>query len=384
MRHYPPRDNDQGAAAVARRLIALLAAAIVMLFGLAANAADEIRLRREVVAQNAAVKLGDVAELVGDRAEKLRDTTVVVFTSGQAETRVTLEGLRAVLDDAGTNWGIVSLRGHTSCRVRRAVGELTASSPETVASDVHALPAPVASSADAMSNLDGAIDVEAAVSLKALVIDQLAQRTAAAPQDLRVTFAERDEPNLRRSAIVDRFEIEPTSPATLGRVPLTVRRYRGSELLETFGLTADVEQRTLAVVATGTVARGDTFGRDSVEVREVWLRDARQTPIADPRLVVGQTSRVLLRPGTAVLPDHVQQPVLVKRGELVTIRCIAGSLVIRTVGRASEDGGMGQAIHVRNEAARETYLATITGPREAEVRLDAAAAETTQMSGVSQ
>src|SRR5690606_12627577 len=108
----------------------------------------------------------------------------------------------------------------------------------------------------------------------------------------------------------------------------------------------------------------------SVEVKEVWLADSRSQPITDPKLVIGQRSTVLLRPGTPVLPDHIEQPVLVERGELITVRCIAGGLVIRTVARASEAGAMDQLIHVRNEATRETFVATVTGSREAIVHLD--------------
>ncbi len=369
------RTFEQGGVGTRRGLWVAIAAAATLLLVATVAGADEIRLRREVASQGPSVKLHEVAELSGPRAEALADTAVLLFTEGQAEGRVTLDGLRAVLDSAGTNWGVVSLRGFASCKVHRTVGGLagTASRPEPGSDSIAAMPVP-ADARDAATNPGQPLDIEAALSLKALVLDHLAQQAAAAPQDLRIAFSERDEAQLARSALRDRFEIEPVGRNTLGRVPLTIRRYRGSEVAETLRVTADIARRSLAVVATATISRGTLFTRDSIEVQELWVTDARSQPVADPKLVIGQTSKVLLRPGTAVLSEHLEQPVLVQRGELITVRCIVGGLVIRTVGRASEAGAFDQMIQVRNEVTRETFVATVTGPREAVVRLDEAAA----------
>ena len=61
--------------------------------------------------------------------------------------------------------------------------------------------------------------------------------------------------------------------------------------------------------------------------------------------------------------DDVRPPVMVKRGELITVQCMTDGLLIKTVGRAAEQGVLGDLIQVRNEQSREQYVVRITGPR---------------------
>jgi len=71
-----------------------------------------------------------------------------------------------------------------------------------------------------------------------------------------------------------------------------------------------------------------------------------------------------------IYADDVRSPVLVRRGELVKVRCMVGSLMLTTEGRAREDGQKGQLIQVRNEASRENYTVQVTGRREVFVRIN--------------
>jgi flagella basal body P-ring formation protein FlgA len=68
-------------------------------------------------------------------------------------------------------------------------------------------------------------------------------------------------------------------------------------------------------------------------------------------------------------PEDVKSPVLVERGQLITVRCFTDGLVIRTVARAMDEGSKNDTIKVRNESSRETFTCTVTGPRRAAVNM---------------
>src|SRR5690606_12949899 len=177
---------------------------------------------------------------------------------------------------------------------------------------------------------------------------------------LRISFDERDETVLSTEAWRDRWEIEPATSATLGRVPLVVRRYNAAdEVIETHRITAQVLRRSLAVVTTRTISKGRLFTPDDLQIREVYLSSDRVQPVTDAAQVTGQTCGRTLRADAIIESADVQPPVLVKRGDKVTVRSISGPLVVRMVGRATEDGGRDDLIRVRNDMSRDEFMARV-------------------------
>lgn len=334
-------------------------AALVLVSFAAGATADTVRLHAVAGVRGDAVRLGDVAELTGDAAQGLADTIVATFAGDATELRLSLATVRDVLDERGVNWGLMSLKGYAACRVSRLI---------------EAREPTLERAAAAAPNPETEVRLDTALTLRGQIEALLAQMAGVPREDLRFTFSDRDAEQLAASALHHRFEIEPMSTSVLGRVPVRVRRYTGGQVAETFTVTVDVARRALALVATRTISRDEPFTAGSVQVREVYLDDDRGEPLADASLIVGQQAAAVLREGGVIYPEHVRSPVLVKRGELITVRCLSGNLVVRTVGRAAQDGALDQVIPVRNEGSRETFYATVTGRREAVVGATSSAA----------
>ncbi|MEX0652913.1 MAG: flagellar basal body P-ring formation chaperone FlgA [Phycisphaeraceae bacterium] len=329
---------------------------ILLLFTAAPALAGSIRLHNVASVQGRDVRLADIAELTGERAEILADTVIARFNEGRSELTLRHAQVRKALDVHDVHWGLVSLRGHSSCTVRQRPDEPAADDREPRDEPAVA------------SNVESEIDLNTAMTLRARIVEMIEQLSGAAREDLRIHFNDRDADRLDLSVVTHRFELEPGSTAGVGRVPVTVRQYRHGAVVEEFSITVDVERRVLALVARRTIGRGDAFTKDAVRVREVYLGSDRGQPLDDPDLVAGQHAAAVLREGAVVYPEHVRSPVLVRRGELVTVRALVGDLVVRTVGRASEEGARDEVIQVRNEGSRDTFYATVTGRREVVVQ----------------
>jgi flagella basal body P-ring formation protein FlgA len=151
-----------------------------------------------------------------------------------------------------------------------------------------------------------------------------------------------------------------------GRVPIAVRHYQNGQVTEQFTISATVKRQVTAMVATDTIRRDSRFDPGKVEQQTVWLSRDRE-PVKEMDLLAGQRADGVLREGDLVYPDDVASPVLVERRDLVTVRCLSGGLVVRTVARALDEGSKGDVIRVRNESSRETFTCKVTGPREAVV-----------------
>jgi flagella basal body P-ring formation protein FlgA len=89
---------------------------------------------------------------------------------------------------------------------------------------------------------------------------------------------------------------------------------------------------------------------------------------------VGQQAARDLKPGTVMTGKMVDAAQLVKSGQYVTITLDQGTVKIRTVARAMENGAYGQTIRVKNEATREIYQVIMTGPQTATMNLSASIA----------
>ncbi|MFA9479000.1 flagellar basal body P-ring formation chaperone FlgA [Phycisphaerales bacterium AB-hyl4] len=325
---------------------------IVTLLVAAPAFADAIRLQRAATVAGSDIRLADVAELTGDRAEALGDTVIASFGE-RSEITLRLADVRLALEEHDVHWGLVSLRGHADCLVRKSADRPSPGDRE-----------PRNDASAVASNVEDEINLDTSMTLAAQIIELLEHLTGASRDELRIDFRDRDADYLNRSAITYRFELESNSSTGVGRVPVAVRQYRGDTPVEEFNLSVNVERRMLALVAQYTIGRGDAFVDGSVRVREVYVSTDRGQPLDDRRLVEGQRAAAVLREGAVVYPEHVRSPVLVRRGELVTVRALVGGLMVRTVGRATEEGAEGEVIQIRNEGSRESFFATVTGRRE--------------------
>ncbi len=348
-----------------RDLLIIVLITLAMILALAMGSpvwADSIKLSNEARVGSGEITLKDVAQLEGPEALKLAD--VVVSNLNDTEIFLSLESIRDLLTARNINWGVISLRGYTRCHVQREAADPA----------VLAKPVEIAEPAVVIANPKKEVALDGPVTVKDRIVDLIIQITGSNRDDLQITFTPEDARLIAQPAFGgDRFEFEPQSSTGLGRVPVIVRRWHDERLMDTQRVTASVSRRYLAVVATGTVSRGQTFTSDDVEIKEVFLDQSRgSSPMTDISRVIGQECTSQIRKGSVVFANGIKSPVLVKRGELMTVRSVAGNLVVKTTARAGEDGTYGQIISARNERSRGAFYVKVTGSQEGLVTAEAA------------
>jgi flagella basal body P-ring formation protein FlgA len=71
--------------------------------------------------------------------------------------------------------------------------------------------------------------------------------------------------------------------------------------------------------------------------------------------------------GNVVYRELVKSPVLVKRGELITVSSQSGGFRVRTSARALQDCSHGELVQVESLQTKEKFEARVVGPREAAI-----------------
>jgi flagella basal body P-ring formation protein FlgA len=93
----------------------------------------------------------------------------------------------------------------------------------------------------------------------------------------------------------------------------------------------------------------------------------RRTPVTNLDSILGMQARQSIQAGQVIFNDQVQQPVMVKRGDVVTVSAHSGGIRVRTTARARQDGVNGEIIQVETLERRERFDVRVVGPNQTAV-----------------
>lgn len=188
-----------------------------------------------------------------------------------------------------------------------------------------------------------------------------------AVDDLRLTFDGAVAPlqaDLR--ATEPARVVSLTLNARTGRFDAMVRVDQG-EQSETVRLRGELVETVQVPVLTRALARGETAGRDDVEIDRLPKRRVGNQRPADVDRIVGMVARRPLRAGQPLSPNDFTRPILVTRGDAVTLVFEAPGLTVTGRGQALESGALGDVVGVLNPQSKRTVHATVAGPGRAVV-----------------
>lgn len=299
-------------------MVRALLFAAALLAGIA-GAADAANLRSQVVVEGDVVRLGDLFENPGPRAQ------VAVANAPAPGRRIVFEvqWLAEVARYYQVAW-------RPQSRFERVVVERPGRVITPSELVTHLRPALQARGMrqDALIELaarsqDIAVSLEApdTVEFRQLDYDINAGRFTA------VIVAGAGHPSAQRAILTGR--IFPTVP-----VPVLRRPFNAGELIR----AEDVEWANV---------REDTVRSDAV---------------TDPAQIIGTMPRARIRAGEPLRQGDTRAPVLVARNATVSIVLESGSMRLTVLGRAIDEGSRGQSIRVTNLQSRQTIEAIVVGP----------------------
>ncbi|MCK4872223.1 MAG: flagellar basal body P-ring formation protein FlgA [Phycisphaerales bacterium] len=303
--------------------------------------ADTVALRssaRVVVLD--AVTLGDVADLDGSYAEQFGSLSIEVNTRGSVD----LAAVRSALDAADVNWGRISLQG-LRCSVK-----------------IHRQRAGVdESDADATRTEDDGLDPGGPPTLRLRLARYISRWTDLPLDDLRLAFDDRDAELLGLTEFEYRFELKPISTPGSSRIPIAVRVWRGDEPIRRETVTIDVTRRIPVVILKRDVRRDQQLTADDLDVQTIWTSAGGPEPIATIEDVVGRVAVKRLLVGAILRRTDLDQPIIIRRGDPVDVKCIVGNLMLTHRARAQRDARLGEWVMLRLDGRKKTFRARVQG-----------------------
>lgn len=346
------------------RLLAPLVTFLALLASAAAQTVVELRSDARVAA-GAPVRLGDVAQITGEGADALAALAVL----GEAPAAdaaiggaISIAHVRRTIAGSGeADLSTLTLRG-SACRLL-VVAPPAAEAGEGPAAGASDAPAPANAAPPAPALPGGRV--------RDAVVAKLAQTLGVAESDLRVSF-DAEDADLLDLALAGRLaEVRPVGSSE--RLPVAVTLYEqgpgGARIAASRTIRAGVLVRRPVAIAAAALRRGEVIGPEDITPDVQWLDpNARPVPA---EAAAGAAVRSRLRAGQLIEQGDIEPAVVVRKGEIVSIHCPAGTVVLRTAGRALADGREGEVVEFEpadrpaRRGERRTFYARMNGPGRA-------------------
>jgi flagella basal body P-ring formation protein FlgA len=320
-------------------------AAMGSLSAAAAHAQTTITLNISAKFESAAapVKLASVAQLAGPESSRFGE--IVLLERADAKPAVALADVRAKLQTAGANFGAITLRGAT-CRI-----ELPASVPATKA-------------APAERKRTGpdyqVVDVAGPPTLRTAIARRLAAMHEVAHDAIQIAFDDKDAltlatPYTERQIV----QVQPAASTSSSRIPLRISVFAGDTVVADHRLTADVLLRREVLIAQRDIDRREIIADADVRLEPRWVSPGETPP--DRAAIIGSQARAKIKQGEAFSGGDLESPVLIKRGDVVYVQVLSGSIVVQARTRALGPGREGETIAFQMEGADDSFMARVAG-----------------------
>lgn len=326
----------------------LIAIAYLFLIPVRVLAQDSVQLRPTCRVQSVAtLTLGDVAELKGSQASKLGAIALTARTEpGQKELVVGIQDVRSAIDaharGLGVNVGGIAING-SSCRVYQGVAVVA---PQ-------ALPVAQTQAAQTAQMVAAA---SGPMTIRAMVLQKVIESAALPASDIRVSFDARNAALLDKSTSGRTVTVNATG--TGEKLGYAVRVYEQNMLVSQDDVRVGVLVRRDVAVATRSLGRGEAIDASDFTKQEEWLPLTRRP--ADVNAVAGSMVKGRVNPGEVIDARMIEDPLAVKAGDRISVDCIAGNLVVRTLAIAKTAGKRGDVITAETIEWKQGILVKIS------------------------
>ncbi|WP_319525257.1 flagellar basal body P-ring formation chaperone FlgA [uncultured Desulfosarcina sp.] len=306
-----------------------VSAAILFLISVSADCADRLglTLKAAAVVNGESVRLGDVAEVSGNPAHGAILEVEVSRSPRPGQTRfVSADYIRIRLRQAGYDTDAMIFEGPEDVKVSRPCASLPAQ------------------------------------RIRVAVDNAIRSRMAWNSEDATISDIQFDETvqlpvgNLTYRIIPNRHE------DYLGNVILALHLFVNGEPVRKLWVNATVSVMADVVTVARPLGRNQYIRLDDIRVERRDLAGLGSETIRRVEEALGNRTTRMIHPGTVLQTSMIDQPPVVKRGDIVKIIAKTGPMTITATGIVKQQGRKGEMVRVMNTDSNRVILARVAGP----------------------
>ena len=332
-------------------MTALVRSILMLLIGLctlnaSASASDisktitvvELKSTVRLAADTQELTLGDLATITGPQADAIKALTTESAPSTPGEwISIEQSTIRDLIDQSpAVLAGSVIVRGgNVSITIRSSLGSQP-NSPPTNTGRANTYEGPI---------------------LEDYIKGWIYTRLRTQADTTRIRFDNRYAKLLSTPTSGRVVEITETGRSTKMHVRFAI--YEQDTIVAQGTLNADVQIKRSVLVAKRQIRRRELIDESMTITQYRWISPTE--PIINPKTSFGLESKTTILPGKIIMQSMLVAPILVKRGQLVSAKCIIGQTIVTKVVRAKENGKLGDIIELESKDRKSQFTAKVAG-----------------------
>ncbi len=277
-----------------------------------------VTVQRSAVVAGPSIKLGDLALLEGNAAA-LADVDLGPAPEANAPRRLEGAVILRRLQEAGMDASATRYVIPATVRVERSAQEVSVEEIRNAVLNV---------ASDALPPGETIRDLEVAGPV----------RIPTGPYEARVSTTSNGRPGRRR------FEVQLVHEG---------------DVLATVPVTAKTDAHGPVVVTKQSMPRGAVVGPDDVQVEQRNQKDVPENALTTTAQAIGMETKVALAAAAPLPRTALAAPIIVRKGDLVTMIVETPIMRITASGEALEPGAVGSGIKVMNRASKQTVAGRV-------------------------
>ncbi len=313
----------------------------------------EIQLRSNAIVGGRVVLLGDVAEIVAgseDERAALAATELLPMPVVDAQKSLSLREVQDLLALRGVATGLHHFGG---------------------ASEVQLASAPAQATRQSSAYRPNGSAARSAISAVENAIAKHLTRNVDGDRNWKVAVELTEEQVALVQTAYGRIAAEGGSQPWHGRQQFVLRIGTGEKEVT---VDAEIQSPDMVVVAARSLAKGDVLRESDLAVEPAKRGVAQRGAFRSLEEVVGQEAVRPIVAGQILDMNYVRAPVLVQRGDVVTVYAYSGGVRVKTTGRSRQPGAKGELVEIESLADRRRFFARVADIQVVEVFASAAQA----------
>lgn len=131
----------------------------------------------------------------------------------------------------------------------------------------------------------------------------------------------------------------------------------------------EVTVRRALVVTAVPLERGKVLAAGDVILADRVVAAVPGGYLTSTGAAIGQVLRRSLPAGAVIAPVQLTAPVLIRRGQQVTLEAKSGAIAVQMAGIARADGALGEIISVENPSSRRVLQGVVRNEKSVEIRV---------------
>lgn len=147
----------------------------------------------------------------------------------------------------------------------------------------------------------------------------------------------------------------------LGKKTLSLALFVDGKETDRVKMTGDLQLYGDVICTTKRIDRHTILTPDDIKIVRRDISTLESSTLKSQKEAIGKRLKTSLRAGAVLSSNLIENPPLVKRGDLVTIMAQSNSLRVITQGEVRNTGALGEMVRVKNLMSRREIYARVLG-----------------------